>query len=153
MSSWCHQCWMSVIIIIIFRSYIAHFTKYPNALYMMSLSTSQKRHEIWIGLDAIKPCTHLWPISWAIVKAVARPVSSLMLQLWVGSHITPTGAKPRIQQKLESDLLFYPEYSPQSFVLFFTNVMIATRFQQLHNVIHCKRGSVIITLLESVKSK
>lgn len=39
--------------------------------------------------------THVWPISWAMVKAVARPMSSLMLQLRSRSHIPPTGARPR----------------------------------------------------------
>lgn len=34
------------------------------------------------------------PISCAMVKAVARPMSSLMLQLLSGSHIPPTGANP-----------------------------------------------------------
>lgn len=38
--------------------------------------------------------THVWPISWAMVKAVARPMSSLMLQLRSRSHIPPTGARP-----------------------------------------------------------
>lgn len=38
--------------------------------------------------------THVCPISWAIVKAVPRPMSSLMLQLLSGSHIPPTGARP-----------------------------------------------------------
>lgn len=40
--------------------------------------------------------THVCPISCAMVKAVARPMSSLMLQLLSGSHIPPTGARPYV---------------------------------------------------------
>lgn len=48
--------------------------------------------------------SHVCPISWAIVKAVPRPMSSLMLQLLSGSHIPPTGAKPvaHTRMRLES---------------------------------------------------
>lgn len=38
--------------------------------------------------------TYLCPISWAIVKAEPRPISSLILQLLSGSHIPATDAKP-----------------------------------------------------------
>ena len=40
------------------------------------------------------PRPHVCPISWAMVKAVARPMSSLILQLLSRSHIPPTGARP-----------------------------------------------------------
>ena len=40
------------------------------------------------------PRPHVCPISWAMVNAVARPMSSLMLQLLSRSHIPPTGARP-----------------------------------------------------------
>lgn len=40
------------------------------------------------------PLAHVCPISWAMVKAVARPMSSLMLQLLSRSHMPPTGARP-----------------------------------------------------------
>lgn len=40
------------------------------------------------------PRPHVCPISWAMVNAVARPISSLMLQLLSRSHIPPTGARP-----------------------------------------------------------
>lgn len=40
------------------------------------------------------PWPHVCPISWAMVKAVARPMSSLMLQLLSRSHMPPTGARP-----------------------------------------------------------
>lgn len=39
-------------------------------------------------------CTHTWPSSWAIVKAVLSPLSSLMLQLLYGSHTVPSSASP-----------------------------------------------------------
>lgn len=40
------------------------------------------------------PWSHVCPISWAMVNAVARPISSLILQLLSRSHIPPTGARP-----------------------------------------------------------
>lgn len=40
------------------------------------------------------PTTYLCPISWAMMKAEARPMSSLMLQLRPLSHIPSTGASP-----------------------------------------------------------
>lgn len=40
------------------------------------------------------PWPHVCPISWAMVNAVARPMSSLILQLLSRSHIPPTGARP-----------------------------------------------------------
>jgi hypothetical protein len=40
------------------------------------------------------PQPHVCPISWAMVNAVARPMSSLILQLLSRSHIPPTGARP-----------------------------------------------------------
>ena len=40
------------------------------------------------------PRPHVCPISWAMVNAVARPISSLMLQLLSRSHMPPTGARP-----------------------------------------------------------
>ena len=37
---------------------------------------------------------HLWPISWAIVKAVESPMSSVTLQLFCGLHAPPSSAIP-----------------------------------------------------------
>lgn len=44
--------------------------------------------------------TYTWPSSWAIVKAVLSPLSSLMLQLLYGSHTVPSSASPEYQQDL-----------------------------------------------------
>lgn len=65
--------------------------------------------------------THVCPISCAMVKAVARPMSSLMLQLLSGSHIPPTGARPDTDTRVHMGtvtwthtctymLLYYPLY-------------------------------------------
>lgn len=37
---------------------------------------------------------YTWPSSWAMVKAVLSPLSSLMLQLLYGSHTVPNSARP-----------------------------------------------------------
>lgn len=37
---------------------------------------------------------YTWPSSWAMVKAVLRPLSSMMLQLLYGSHTVPSSARP-----------------------------------------------------------
>lgn len=42
--------------------------------------------------------THLWPISWATVKATGRPESSLMLQLRCGWHMPDRWDRPRVSQ-------------------------------------------------------
>lgn len=38
------------------------------------------------------------PSSWAVVKAVGKPSSSMTEQLLFGSHMVPTSAMPRVSQ-------------------------------------------------------
>lgn len=42
--------------------------------------------------------TILLPSSWAVVKAVGKPSSSMTEQLLFGSHMVPTSAMPRVSQ-------------------------------------------------------
>lgn len=61
---------------------------------MSALWGAKKLARTLPALISCVPWPHVCPISWAMVNAVARPMSSLMLQLLSRSHIPPTGAKP-----------------------------------------------------------
>lgn len=50
-----------------------------------------------VSWEGVKRVSYLWPISWAIVNAVASPMSSTMLQLLSDSHIPATGASPKFK--------------------------------------------------------
>lgn len=70
----------------------------PTERIFQVLLSGTKHHGPFLVGAAPRDCrhsTHVWPISWAMVNAVARPMSSLMLQLRSRSHIPPTGARPR----------------------------------------------------------
>lgn len=48
----------------------------------------------------VKVYSYLWPTSWAMVKAVERPVSSLTVQLRTRLHIPSIGANPGVNDYL-----------------------------------------------------
>lgn len=49
---------------------------------------------------------YTWPSSWAMVNAVLRPLSSMMLQLLYGSHTVPSSARPS-PKKNEKKILHF----------------------------------------------
>lgn len=57
-------------------------------------------HVIWKSshIPVTQARMHLWPISWAMVKATGKPESSLMLQLRCGWHIPERWDRPKVSQ-------------------------------------------------------
>lgn len=86
------------------------------------LSTRQNTQNTctrWPGCDGHEGgAAYTWPNSWAMVKAVLSPLSSLMLQLLYGSQTVPNSARPGATAHVDGNW-----YMDCDYIVLFSNAL------------------------------